>query len=369
MGKKAPKAPAAPSPQATAEAQGKVDKETAYYNALLQNMDQVTPYGNLTYQNLGSIDAPKWQSTISLSPEQQALFASQNRQDAALNALGEQQIGRIGQSVSTPFSFGGIKNALPTYDDIAQQQTAAEEALMSRMNPQFARDEEAMRTRLINQGIGQGSEAYRREMEQFGQNKNDARTQAILSAQQFGSNAQNMALQRRLQEIDEYVNQRNAPLNEYIGLTSGTQIVNPQFSAGGNQGINSFDMAGAMNNSYNAAMNNYNNQVAARNNRTGAMTNLFGLGGNLIGGPTGGFIGSAVGSLFSDARLKENIEPFGFENGYPLYKFNYINIPEKTYIGVMAQDVSRIDPDAITESEGFMKVDYDKIGVSFREAF
>ncbi|WP_213074504.1 hypothetical protein, partial [Acinetobacter baumannii] len=69
---------------------------------------------------------------------------------------------------------------------IMEQQLRAEEALMSRMNPQFARDEEAQRTRLINQGITQGSEAYNTEMNTFNQMKNDARQQAILGGQQYG---------------------------------------------------------------------------------------------------------------------------------------------------------------------------------------
>lgn len=374
MGKSSPKQP---SPTEQAQAQGKQDKETAWYNAMLQNMDQFTPYGSLTYQNLGTKAAPRWQSTITLSPEQQQILDSQNRQGIAMNQLGEGQIGRITDAVSTPFSYGGLRNQLPGEGDIAAQQMRAEEAYLARLNPQFERDEEALRTRLINQGIGQGSQAYQREMESFNQAKNDARTQAILAGQQYGGTAQQQALQRRMQEIEEYGAQRNAPLNEYIGLTSGTQITNPTFSSGGNQGIGSFDIAGAM-------RNQYSNQQAAANNRSGAMSSLFGLGGQALGsaygvgslaagsagaGAAGGFLGSGLGSLFafSDARLKENIEHIGDENGFPVYKFNYVNIPEKTYIGVMAQDVKEIMPEAIVESEGFMKVNYGMIGVEMRE--
>lgn len=371
MGKKSPKPP---SPEAQAAAQGAQDKETAWYNAMLQNMDQYTPYGSLTYENLGTKSAPKWQSTINLSPEQQKLLESQNRQDIALNQLGESQIGRIGESISNPYSYGGIQNALPTYGDINAASARAEEALMSRLNPQFAQQEEALRTRLINQGIGQGSQAYQREMETFNQAQNDARMQAILGAQQYGSNEQNMALQRRLQEIEEYNAQRNAPLNEYIGLTSGSQIQNPQFSSGGNQGIGSFNIAQAM-------RDDYSNRTAAANNKAGAMSSVFGMGGQLLGsylareggalagsafaGPVGGFLGSAAGSLFSDERLKENITPMGTENGFPIYEFNYIGQPER-FIGVMAQDVKEIMPEAISEVGGFMKVDYNMIGLEMR---
>lgn len=365
-----------PSPEKQATAQGKIDKETAWYNSMLQNMNQYTPYGNLTYTQSGTPSSPKWSSTITLSPEQQQIFDSQNRQGIALNQLGEGQIGRITDAVSTPFGYGGIQNQLPTYDSLENMSAKYTDALMSRLNPQFAQDEEALRTRLINQGIGQGSQAYQREMDSFNQRKNDANIQSILAGQQYGTADLQNLLGLRNQEINEYTTQRNAPLNEYIGLTSGTQIVNPQFQSRGNQGINSFDIAGAM-------RNDYSNQQAAANNQSQAMSGLFGLGGQALGsylareggalagsafaGPVGGFLGSAVGGLFSDRRLKENVELVGEENGFPIYKFNYINIPDKTFIGVMAQDVKDIMPEAVSETEGFMKVDYNMIGVQMRE--
>lgn len=72
-------------------------------------------------------------------------------------------------------------------------------------------------------------------------------------------------------------------------------------------------------------------------------------------------------SPFSDIALKENIRPVGRENGFPIYEFNYIGQPQK-YIGVMAQEVERIAPEAVGEREGYKTVDYDMIGVKFREA-
>lgn len=368
----------APSATKQAAAQTETNKETAWYNAMLQNMNQITPYGNLIYTNNGNKANPRWTSTITLSPEQQKILDSQNKQNISLSQLGEQQIGRITDSVASPYSYSGIQNQLPTYGNIQDAQNAAQAALMSRINPQFAQQEEALRTRLINQGIGQGSQAYQREMDILNQARNDANQQAVLNSQAYGANEQNMAMQRRLQEISEYDAQRNAPLNEYIGMTSGTQIQNPQFSSGGNQGIQPFDISGAM-------RNQYSNQQAAANNQNAAMSSMFGLGGSAIGnailpgigGPVGGFLGSAVGSLFSDIRLKENVRHIGEENGFPIYEFNYdpehpyvrhVNLPtDKKYIGVMAQDVQSIMPDAVHESEGFMKVNYDMIGVSMRE--
>lgn len=371
MGKKSPQAPAAPDPVATAAAQTQQNKDTAYWNAVLNNVNQITPYGTLTYKqtgggqqydqaaydkalaayNAGGVgtqkkissvlysgkqlrgyrlddgtivddttnrfnvgDAysiggsrgaapkledykleetpPEFTSTVALSPEQQALYNSQVQQQQQLMDLGGRQISRIQESANAPFSFAGVGNEVRA-EDVLQAQRSAEEALMSRMNPQFARDEEALRTRLINQGIAQGSEAYNREMEQFGQAKNDARTQAILNAQRFGGTAQEQALQRRNQAIQEYTTQRNAPLNEYIGFTSGTQVQNPQFQSTGYQGAAPVDYAGLVQNKYNSDYQNYANKVAARNQNLSTIGQLggaalsFGLGGGGINPLTG----------------------------------------------------------------------------------
>ena len=69
----------------------------------------------------------------------------------------------------------------------------------------------------------------------------------------------------------------------------------------------------------------------------------------------------------SDIRLKENIKLKGIENGHNVYEFSYID-DDKKYIGVMAHEVKKIKPSAVTVIDGFMAVDYDKIGVEMREA-
>lgn len=362
MGKKSPSAPPAPDPAATAAAQTATNKDTAYWNAVLNNVNQITPYGSLTYEQTGGgkkynmdaynaamqafnagnasagapryrqegsntydnttgqiiatgVDAnhaarlnaaggqggaaaarvaprledffigespPQFTSTINLSPEQKAILDRTQANEKALVDLGGEQLGRIRESVSTPFSFSG----LPSFGE-ADQRTAAmraEEALMARMNPQFQRDEEALRTRLINQGIGQGSQAYQREMESFNQARNDARTQAILSGQQFGNAELESALRRRNQGIQEYTTQRNAPLNEYIGLTSGVQVQNPQFSSQSYGGAQPVDYTGLVNNQYQSQLGQYNAKVANRNANIGALGSLLGTAGSFAGG-------------------------------------------------------------------------------------
>jgi hypothetical protein len=79
-------------------------------------------------------------------------------------------------------------------------------------------------------------------------------------------------------------------------------------------------------------------------------------------------IGNAVTStaqtaaLASDIRLKENIKAVGSKNGFNIYEFNYIGDPQK-YSGVMAQEVEKVRPDAVTIINGFLHVFYDAIGL------
>ncbi len=67
----------------------------------------------------------------------------------------------------------------------------------------------------------------------------------------------------------------------------------------------------------------------------------------------------------SDRNLKENIVFAGIENGHNVYQFNYIGQPQK-YIGVMADEVEKTNPDAVTKINGYKAVYYDRIGVRFR---
>jgi hypothetical protein len=415
MGKSSPKSPTPPDPAATAAAQTASNKETAYWNAVLNNVNQVTPYGNLTYKQTGGgktyntdaynkaletwsstpsqmtpqttysggpgqrttmVDSrgaapkledfftgespPQFTSTIELSPEQKAIYDSQTRSQGQLSTLGEEQIGRIRNSVSTPFSFEGVPDAFSA-EDAQTASRRGEEALMSRLDPQFARDEEALRTRLINQGIGQGSQAYNTEFDRFNQARNDARSQAILQGANYGGTLQDQAMQRRNQGINEYTTQRNAPLNEYIGLTSGVQVQNPQFNSQGYQGAQGVDYAGLVNQQYQGQLGNYNSKVASNNATQGS---LFGLGGSLLGATAGtGAAGSAGWlAMLSDERLKENIVKIGSTPaGLGVYEYNFIG-SDKVETGVLAQEVEKAFPHAVvTGDDGYKRVYYAEV--------
>ena len=88
-------------------------------------------------------------------------------------------------------------------------------------------------------------------------------------------------------------------------------------------------------------------------------------GGGGGGGGRGG--GGGGGGRRSDIALKHDIVLLGhLDNGLGFYRFSYHG-SDKTYVGVMAQEVQRVMPDAVTRgSDGYLWVFYDKLGVKFQ---
>jgi hypothetical protein len=102
----------------------------------------------------------------------------------------------------------------------------------------------------------------------------------------------------------------------------------------------------------------------------GGGARLGGGGGGLRGGG-GGFHGGGGGrgggGRRSDIRLKHDIVLLGhLDNGLGFYRFAYDG-SDKTYVGVMAQDVQRVMPEAVTVgSDGYLRVRYEKLGLNFQ---
>jgi hypothetical protein len=91
----------------------------------------------------------------------------------------------------------------------------------------------------------------------------------------------------------------------------------------------------------------------------------------LLGGLGGAAAGAAkLAPLFSDRRLKENIELVGKDEdtGLNLYEFNYITNPNVRFRGVMADEVLAQFPAAVVKtSDGYLAVDYSQIGIEMVE--
>jgi hypothetical protein len=91
-----------------------------------------------------------------------------------------------------------------------------------------------------------------------------------------------------------------------------------------------------------------------------------GGGGGFRGGGGGGFRGGGGGGRRSDVALKHNVILLGnLDNGLGLYRFAYHG-SDKAYVGVMAQEVQAVMPDAVVRGrDGYLRVLYDKLGLKF----
>jgi Chaperone of endosialidase len=69
----------------------------------------------------------------------------------------------------------------------------------------------------------------------------------------------------------------------------------------------------------------------------------------------------------SDVRLKTDVREVGTTaHDLPLYQFSYIG-KDGRYEGVMAQDVLKVMPEAVSVGEdGYYRVSYDLLGIEMR---
>lgn len=304
-------------------------------NQSFATTDQTTPYGSLTYSQEGyetikgpdgtKYRVPKYNSTVSLSPDAQSAVDANIGASRNLAELAQTQSGRLGDILGAQ---PDIRDAVGTTRDSAM------EALMSRMNPQLDRDQETLRTSLANQGIREGSTAYDRAMSRFGEQSNDARMQAILGSGQEQSRA-----------IQNEIALRGAPINEIMAAMSGGQVSMPQFTNTPSSSIGNVDTAGLIMDKYGADMENYRIQQAQSQSLMGG---ILGAAGN-------------IAMALSDERLKEDIEKIGkTDDGQNIYSYRFKGSPQ-TQIGLLAQEVRKRKPGAVGEGPGgLLMVDYKK---------
>jgi hypothetical protein len=97
----------------------------------------------------------------------------------------------------------------------------------------------------------------------------------------------------------------------------------------------------------------------------GGAPSFAGRGG--AGGFGGGGRGGGGGGRRSDIALKHDIVLLGYlANGLGYYSFSYLG-SHKAYVGVMAQEVESVMPQAVTRgSDGYLRVYYEKLGLKFR---
>lgn len=286
MGK--PKAPTPPDPQETAAAQTGTNVATAAANAATGNVNQVTPYGNLTYDQTGTYaftdpttgatyNLPQYTATQTLSEAGQTMLDNNNQAGINMSQLGAQLSGQLQDHFSQP---GISTEGLPEIGgDTSADRLRIEEALRHRMEPQLDRNRESMMARLAGQGIKEGSTAFDRAMNRHDEQRNDANMQAIIHGGNEMSRLGSEARANRSQLMNERFAARGQPINEITALMSGSQVQNPNFVPAQGATIPTTDYAGLVNQNYAQQMGVYNQQNANWQNTMGG---LFGLGSAAI---------------------------------------------------------------------------------------
>ncbi len=321
--------PPAPDPAAQIAAQGKSNRETAIAQAQLNQVNQLTPYGSLTYEQIGTQEdgTPKFQATTALSEAQQGLLGQQEQFGGLVNQLGIGQTERLAGHLDAPV-------------DLSNEATEA--AILERYKPRFeereAEGRDRLETLLIGKGLRPGSEAYDREVRNFSRSTGDSYNQLLLDA--------------RRQAVQEALTARNQPINEITALMSGGQVSQPGFQSTPQTGIEGVDVAGINQQDFRNQMGLYNQKQSQRNAMMGG---LAGLGGAALQG----------GWMMSDVNVKEDIKKVGkLDSGPNIYKYKYKGSPIQQ-LGVMAQEVEQTQPEAVAMTDsGYKAVNYEAVAAA-----
>lgn len=119
MGKQQATPPPAVDYGAQANAQGQANIDASRVGAQLNRVNQYTPYGSQVYTPGSTPDS--WESTITLSPEQQKLLNSQTSGEQTLADTANNGLGRVQDAFSQPFDTSGAPARVgsvgtPSYD-------------------------------------------------------------------------------------------------------------------------------------------------------------------------------------------------------------------------------------------------------------
>jgi hypothetical protein len=450
-------APPPPDYVGAAQLQGELSKETLNMQNYANRPTQVTPFGTVSYSTQATTDpatgqnVTAWTQNTTLAPGLQDALNDQIAIQAGRSDLASSFMDRVRQEYGQPFSYAnmpalttanrpgdlqtrttdytpGMNHAFsfsnPTFGlntqdnpvlpqfDSSYRDTVAN-TLMERMVPVHERQQAQLETQLANQGFVQGSEAYRRALEELQQRQAGERFNALNAAGEEAQRLYQMQMGARQQAFGEdlqsgqFSNQAvGQDYNQMLGLAQfGNQAVG-QASAMDIARMNAMNQAQAqqfaLNQQYANQMNQARQQaIAEQAQRRGMSLNEMNalLSGqqvampqmpafvqsgraetpNILGATQMGYdaqlgaynaqqagfnnlLGSAaqLGSaafMFSDRRLKSNIKRVGTHAiGVGIYDYTMMGFPQR---GVIAQEVQAVRPDLVKQhANGYLMVNY-----------
>ena len=412
MGKGSSPPPPAPDYAGAAQATAAGNLEAARANAAANRVNQYTPYGSIEYSrtppsqiermpgpppasgkgggelppdwvdqfmsggskstpipNGGDYQDGGWNLTTRLSPTQQRQFDQNNQINEQLGGVAQQGLGYVQSALSSPLQGANALSTSAGDPQLLQQnvQNALYNNAKQYLDPQFAQSDTALESKLANQGITRGSEAFNSAMlnqsnarqQAYESARNSATAQGVGAAQgMFGQNLQNSQLQNATSAQDFAARQalQQNPINMLNAVRSGQQMntatLPTQQNVAMQQGTAGPDMLGAATatGQYNQGI--YNAQQAGTAGMVGGLGQM-GMAAAMM----------PAGTFPSDRRLKTNIQLIGkHDNGMNIYSWDYVWGEHSR--GVMADEVEEIMPEAVVmHPTGFKMVNYSMLGL------
>lgn len=282
---------------------------------------QTSDFGSIDY--VADPNSPSgYRAVQSLSPEQKELLTQSQGIQRQLNA-------GLGGIAGQPFDLNAARGR-----EISDMQRTF-------LDPQFDRQREQLESRLLNQGIRPGSAAYRDAMDAYSGERDNAYNRMYLDAYRLGN--------------ETALTERNLPLEDYRALigamSAGPRGLTPASTP--SPGVSTTPVGQYV-------YDSFNQQQQQANSR---MQGLFGLAGSLGSAYAGSQAGSAAITALlglSDRKAKMDIKPVGrLDNGLIVYSFRY-RVGGPVQIGLMADEVKDIHPEAVIKIGQYDHVDYSK---------
>jgi len=379
---KSPSPPPAPDYAGAATAQGNANVETARVEGRMNRPDVFSPYDQTLVTDLGN---DRFAQTYSLAPEyetqrQKQVGITDKYLDTAsnyLSGLPQDTFSLSGLSAQPGLMDRSGLTALPTMEDINSYATRVEgdyyNRALSRIQPQQQQEVIDLQTRLINAGIPEGSVAHNNALAEIRMSHQDTlrglasesirEGQALADAQlgratgmrsyQLGEGQGLVGEQERIRDrqLSDYLLSRSQPLSE-IATLSGQAAPPPSIATTGLDvpatSIAPPPIFAATQQQGAYDTNIYGNQIAGYGAKMKAVGDI-----------------AAAGISKSDRRLKKNIKyKSKSKSGLNVYEFEYNWSPQK-YTGVMAQEVKKVKPSAVSENIfGHMMVDYNQLDIN-----
>lgn len=454
-------APPPPDYVGAAQQQAAASRELTDVQNWANRPTQNTPWGSTSWSAQAGTDPAtgkpitQWTQNTTLAPELKSALDDQLAIQSGKSNLAQGFMGRVANEFSQPFNWStlpqmaslgqapsvnadvgdysrglrtgmnpmmgqvqrglntGDNPALPQLDSGFRERVAGH--LMERMQPVHDYQTRSLETRLENQGLRPGSEAYNRAMTQLGQQQAGERYNALDASGQEAQRLFNMQMGSRQQAFNEdtgmgqFANQATGQAfnqglqafqfgNQALGQASALDIARQQANNqalqqqfGMNQQAAQFQnqlrqqaiaeqaqRRGMSLNEMNALLSGQQVSMPqmpgfnqAQRSETPQILNAVGqqydaqlgaynaqqAGMNSLLGAGAQLGASAMPFMFSDRRLKSDIKRVGTHAiGVGIYEYTMMGMPQR---GVIAQEVQAVRPDLVKRhANGYLMVNY-----------